>query len=318
MAKEERIKKIIKQIGKLLSLLAIVFVIYKFSQIDFNYKEIFSSTNILICLGLLFLQVFVIVTACFPWLNFVEILTDKKVGFAKAMVVFTKANIFKYVPGNVFQYVARNELAVVAGVSHFDVMMATILDTGLSLFVALVLALVCLQGTAIDYIHDSGIANEKLLVLLVMGLIVLVVAIILLYKRILKNKFESYRKKVNVKNGIRLLKILAYYIFNNAVNCVIFYIIVAVVFEGKSAPDMMYRLLGSFVFSLIVGMVTPGASGGIGIRESVMLFITEGAFDSSVIISAMVLLRIISIIGDVAAFLVGKIYYLAKMDNEKW
>lgn len=312
MGKEERIKKLVKQIGKLLSLLAIGFIVYKFSQIDFNYKEVINGTNILICIGLLLLQVFVIVTACFPWMNFVEILTDKKVGFTKAMVVFTKANIFKYVPGNVFQYVARNELAIVSKVSHFDVVMATILDTTLSLIVAFVLALVCLRESAIEYINNSGIANKKMLLILLIGLIIIIIISIILCRKFFRNKFRLYIGRFNARNAARLLKIFAYYIFNNVINCVIFYIIVAVIFQENNSVDMVYRLLGSFVFSLIIGMITPGASGGIGIRESVMLFITEGAFDSDVIISSMVLLRIISIVGDIAAFFVGKVFYLVK------
>lgn len=312
MNKKEKIQKLIKMLGKILSVIAICFVIYKFSQIEFNWKQVLSVYNMLICLGLLLVQVVVIVTACYPWMSFVEMLTDKKVGFDKSMVVFTKANIFKYVPGNVFQYVARNELASVAQVSHLDVAMATILDTGLSLIFAFILSLLCLRGTAIEYISNYGIGSKKILGILLIIVIVSVVAVIVLYKKWLKEKINAYLKRFNLKNMIHLLKILGYYLFNNIANCFIFYAIITVVFAQNNSISEMYRLLGSFVFSLIIGMVTPGASGGIGIRESVMLFITEGAFDSSVIVSSMVLLRIISILGDVGAFLVGKIYCLVK------
>ena len=44
------------------------------------------------------------------------------------MPVFTRSNLYKYVPGNVFQYVGRNKLAEDAQVSHVDVACATVLD----------------------------------------------------------------------------------------------------------------------------------------------------------------------------------------------
>ena len=306
MNKTGRMQKIIKFIGKLLSVIAICFVVYKFIQIDFNWKEVLNVSNILICVGLILLQVAVIVTACYPWMSFVEILADKKIEFKKAMVVFTKANIFKYVPGNVFQYVARNELASVAELSHVDVAMATILDTVLSLAVAFVLSLCCLQGTVFTYIKNSGISAKKIVAVLLIGILILGVVIIALYKRWLKDKIKTYFKRINAKNGVHFLKILAYYLFKMAANCFNFFCIVAMIFGQNNSMNDMYRLMGSFVFSLIAGMITPGASGGIGIRESVMMFITEGAFDSSIIVSSMVLLRVISIFGDVLAFLVGK------------
>ena len=63
-----------------------------------------------------------------PWVQFVRILSGKKIAMKDALPVYTKCNLMKYVPGNVFQYVGRNQLAADLHISHVDVACATVLE----------------------------------------------------------------------------------------------------------------------------------------------------------------------------------------------
>ena len=54
-----------------------------------------------------------------------------------------------------------------------------------------------------------------------------------------------------------------------------------------------------------VSTITPGAPGGIGIREAVMIMMCGSFLDMNTIMLYAVTLRIISTFGDIAAFLIG-------------
>lgn len=309
-----KLKKVLKFVGKLLSIVAIVYIIIKLSDMEFDYKSILNTRNLIISLGLIIVQISIIATSCFPWLKFVEILSGIKIKFIDSMLVYMKANLYKYIPGNVFQYVARNELAVNVSVSHFDVAMSTALDTGMSLIFALILSFVCLGTTVIDYLGQYN-GTLKLVIIICVVLIGIVVTLIVSFQNKFKDYINKYKKCVSKDNLKRFIQILLYYLYNNIVNCFVFGVIIYSIMGCEIKPDELLNLMGAFIFSLIIGMITPGASGGIGIRESVMMLITENRYDVSIIISSMILLRIISIIGDIGAFLFRSV--LIMLNNTK-
>ena len=61
---------------------------------------------------------------------------------------------------------------------------------------------------------------------------------------------------------------------------------------------------GVMLVALVVGFLTPGSPGGIGIREAVSLFLLNGMIEEPVILSGIVIMRVLSIIGDIVSFLV--------------
>ena len=69
----------------------------------------------------------------------------------------------------------------------------------------------------------------------------------------------------------------------------------------------MGLFLGTYLFSWIIGFITPGAPGGIGIREAVMVLMCGSFMSTETIMLYAVTMRIISTLGDVVAFLVGLI-----------
>ena len=101
-------KKIAKIAGNLLMIAALVFLIKKIMGMDADFTQ-FGSPNVIAALVLSFtVQTAVIVMGTFPWLMFTQALSGTKIPFSAAMPVYTKSNVFKYVPGNVFQYIGRN------------------------------------------------------------------------------------------------------------------------------------------------------------------------------------------------------------------
>ena len=79
------------------------------------------------------------------------------------------------------------------------------------------------------------------------------------------------------------------------------------IFESTSDDfSLLITLTGAFMFAWIIGFITPGAPGGIGIRESVMIFVFGEAHEE--IMLFVLAMRISSILADIMAFIIGKLY----------
>ncbi len=69
------------------------------------------------------------------------------------------------------------------------------------------------------------------------------------------------------------------------------------------------NLFGAFCFAFVVGLVVPGAPGGMGVFEATAIALLDDRFSTGIILSAVALYRIISILADVSgAFLHRKSY----------
>ena len=61
-------------------------------------------------------------------------------------------------------------------------------------------------------------------------------------------------------------------------------------------------IIGVNTASTLIGLITPGAPGGIGVREAAMLLLLAPFFPSDAILIAAVIQRVILITGDVITF----------------
>ncbi len=79
----------------------------------------------------------------------------------------------------------------------------------------------------------------------------------------------------------------------------------------------MFILLSANYISVFIGFVTPGAPGGIGVREAVLIKMMSPFFQEDLIILAAVTHRIILILGDLFAVPVSRMFVLCNQDEDK-
>jgi uncharacterized membrane protein YbhN (UPF0104 family) len=60
-----------------------------------------------------------------------------------------------------------------------------------------------------------------------------------------------------------------------------------------------------FFMSWLIGFLTPGASGGLGIREAIMIVFLGSIINSEILISSTIFYRLICIAGDITALLMA-------------
>lgn len=296
-------KKYIKYIGNIITLLAVILIIRRLISYEVDYAMLLRPRMLIVLGGCLAAYVLNVILGAIPWLKMVEIVSNKKMPYLTTTFVHVRSNLLKYIPGNVFQYIGKNELAVKCDVGHVQVALSTILDVLLMLAVATVLGGICIR----DYLFTiitTYVSLKYIAILGSVGIIFLLVAGLYLKKKkesLIKQVLEVFRNKRNVKN---LLECVLYYVIQNIWVGGI-YVAMLLMVSGNSIETIPFVLIiGANIFSGVIGLITPGAPGGLGIREVVMALITQGVFIESAIMLTSVIYRVITVIGDGLAFLV--------------
>lgn len=298
-------KKYVKIIGNIVMIAALAFVVKKLMDMDISYSQFRSGRVIAALVTGCVIQTVIIICSCFPWLMFTRSLSGVRIPFKAAMPVYTRSNIYKYLPGNVFQYVGRNQLAADMSISHVDVACATILDIMFCVFWTGVVSVILLGGRIAELLEKYG---KNILLVGIAGVIVLAAVIIVIrlkFAEKFREYISRYSKAFEKDNRPQLLSGIFYYFVHNCVSAGMYLICVMLVVPEASFSEQLV-LTGAFMFAWIIGFVTPGAPGGIGIREGVMIFVGGDKYSDRIILFALVM-RFSSILADVIAFAIGNI-----------
>lgn len=299
-------KKIIKIAGTAVTAAAMVFVVKKLFDMDISFSQLRDGKVIAALVLCLVIQTVVIIFSCYPWLVFTRSLSGRRIPFSAAMPVYTQSNLYKYLPGNVFQYVGRNQLAADMDISHVDVACATVLDVLVCVLWTGIVSVVLLGGRIAELMSKYG---RNLFIVAAVGIVVIAVAIIaarIKFKDRISSYLSRYAKAFSKERRPQLLCGTFYYLLQNCVTAVMYMGCLALIVPQAGMSELV-ALTGAFMFAWIIGFVTPGAPGGIGIREGVMLFVCGDSFEERILLFVLVM-RIGSVFADVAAFIIGKIY----------
>jgi len=296
--------KVVRILGNLLMCIALIYTIKKLISYEVDLSIIKEPISIIIILISVCIYIINVILGCWPWRAVVSEVAKEKVPFMEIALIYTKANIYKYVPGNVFQYVGRNELATKRDLKHSDVALSTIIDTIWNLFSIGAVSVILYWDGFILWINYQEISKEYIIIaIFILCIFILVAAIIIKKFHIQAVKLQEKLKKLFKKSFyICLIKNFVFY----AIQCIINSIITFSIFMIISSEDFSFfsfkLCLGAILVSWIIGFITPGAPGGLGVRETVLIFLLKGELAEEVILLGVVINRVISIIGDLGAF----------------
>ena len=217
------------------------------------------------------------------WKKILILLTKKNLS-SEFTWVWLKSNIYKYLPGNVFNYVDRQIVANKMGISHQELIQSNIVET-----ILIISTSILISSSILLFMYDFDM-NEYFsffnITYIYVGLVLFAGVLLYFYKY--KNiKVTDYWQSMLLYALFFIgIGIIAYYIVNYQMNIKISFLLITAI----------------YTFAWLVGFITPGAPGGIGVRESVFIFLSHGLLGEAdaVVLSAM--LRIISLIGEVMLF----------------
>ncbi|MBK1986234.1 flippase-like domain-containing protein [Sphaerospermopsis aphanizomenoides BCCUSP55] len=213
--------------------------------------------------------------------------------------VYLKTNISKYLPGNVWHYYGRILAAKNANVSHGVATLSVLLEPLLMAAAALIIVVLFGNQLAVNN-NNFGIQFFQLI-----GLLILLAAVhpwflnpVIGFLYQLKNKGVNNQSISDFTlERYPLRPLLGELVFLGLRGTGFILTMFAL---SSLNLNQVPLLLGAFSFAWVLGLVVPGAPGGLGVFEATAIAILQHRFPAALVISAIALYRLISILAETA------------------
>ena len=210
--------------------------------------------------------------------------------------VYLKTNLAKYLPGNVWHYYGRITAAKTAGVPAGAATLSVLLEPLLMAAAALLVVLLGIQPVAMSHVTLQGLPLLGLVIVL-LGVHPWFLNMVIRFLGRLKSKATA-SSTVDANVGLLrypLRPLLGELIFIGLRGTGFLLTLLAMTpLELSQIP----LLLGAFSFAWLLGLVIPGAPGGIGVFEVTALTVLEQSFSPGLVISVIALYRLVSILAE--------------------
>ena len=195
-----------------------------------------------------------------------------------AVRVYGISQIAKYVPGNIFHLAGRQAMGMAAGLAGWPLAKSAVWELGLisatgGLFGLLAMPLLVprLPVTASAGLFAASIG----------------IAVILFLRFI----------------GLPVARAFGWYVGFLATSALLFVGLVELLADNPVAGVGFWLSLGgAYVMAWLIGLVTPGAPAGVGVRELVLLLLLKGAVGEADLLLAVLLGRVVTVAGDLGFF----------------
>ncbi|GEM_PF-1491405 len=314
--------QIIKIFGGLLTILSVGYVISMLVKVKIDVW--LQITNIS---GLLYLILFVIVYMILAYLTIfsnkiiLQFLEEKPVRFINIVSVNIRSNMAKYIPGNFLQFVSRNFLGSLYGYKQSNIALSSIIEIALNIFCTILIILLSFTSGLIvipeSLMNSIGIYSIKarfgILILLIVSAIALIIYFLLKTNNGINIFFVKLFKKAKLFFSIYFfaaaIKVTLIYMFVFIILGLFFVFIFSFFLNNPVSMHQSFFIVTAYIFSWLMGYITPGSPAGIGVREAVLVLLLGPAFGREAVISAAIIHRTITILGDILTFSIGMYTY---------
>jgi glycosyltransferase 2 family protein len=220
------------------------------------------------------------------------------VGQVWALQVYLKTNIAKYLPGNVGHFYGRISAITRAGGSLGIASISVLLEPLLMAAAALIIALI---SSGLGWIVTTSDSQTWWLqILCLIGVLVGVHPIILnpVIQRLNKSKSNTNETNSVQLESYPLLPLLGEMGFLILRGIGFLFAMQALISLNLS---QITPLLSAFSFAWLMGLVIPGAPGGLGVFEATAVALLANQFPLELILPGVALFRLVSILAEVIA-----------------
>lgn len=295
-------KKAVKLLGKIVSILSIVFIVRAVYKLGFDFSAIEHwGTFLLITLVCTIAKCITVYMSGNVWYQWLSFFAGKKADRTEALCVYAKANIGKYLPGNVMHYVERNLFADKLGISQKKLAISTVMEMFSLVAVAIAIAVTASMNQLKEALYNIFGENYGILVaaVVVMG-IVLAAGIFFIFRKKLKNLLKDYKLSDFIKTFLtNMIWYALVLIILGAIMVVLYWYM-----GGEFTIESTRLIISGYIIAWVLGFIVPGAPGGIGVRELVITLLLGSVMGESLVVTLSVTHRLITIVGDFMAYLV--------------
>ncbi len=233
------------------------------------------------------------------WQRILRVLCSRKVpAFPEIFSAYMRTQVAKYLPGNIFHYVGRVEVLRRHGVARAELVLSLAYETMLLLVLA-----VAIGGGAALSLGFVGLADLDFPAWWLAGGMagaMLAVWGVHHWRPGPFHHLPSLHRKVWFNLAVTVLLYAAYFFLFSAI------LLWLATLLGRNVSYPV--CLAAACLPWAIGFVTPGAPGGLGVREAMVVFVLNHVMPplDSLVISA--LMRLVTVVGDLMAYALSYVY----------
>ena len=300
-------KKLTKIAGNILVLLSFGFLLYILSSLDFSsVMGMFKLSWIPVIMILAMLFSFLYLFMAEAWRILLSLVTKACID-SHAIFVYLKTVIFKYAPGNVFHFLGRHSLKESHALSHKSIAFANGVEILLQLFAVSFVIMIGAHFFDITLSIDKYVTLSKTKILLAFSLLILLASIVLFKKK--------YRDTLFSLEGVfALVRVFIYHLFfllgSASILVAVYYFLLDVPFTFS----IFVQTLFASSLAWLLGFIVPGAPGGIGIREAILLLLLPSIMivSKEIVLAGALIYRVITIFGEGLTYFWAKLFEIKK------
>lgn len=298
------IKKYLKYIGNIITVLSIVLVVYALFKLDIDYKKLANPESVLVCIAGSVGVTLTVYILAFTWKMTLDYLANTKTKYSEVAHVYGKANIGKYLPGNVMHYVERNLFAAKIGLSQLDLALSTLVEIAGIVLVALILSVILAYRELVIVLREYLKPSYALILIVILAAVC--AAAVIFYRKSAKAQAMAKRLK-DIRFIFVLIRNMIIYAAVFLILGFIMVLICGVILDVKLSVSKSVMIITYYMLAWMIGTIIHVTPGGIGIREAVLVLLmkSSGIMSSSAILTAALLHRMVSIIGDILGYVVA-------------
>jgi len=265
--------------GSTLALLGIIFVVLRLHSYSasFDFSR-FDMVQWLGVVGFSLLYGLANLMLALAWWNLLEQF-GARVSRRWAIKTYGISQLARYVPGNIFHLAGRQAMGMATGISGWVVAKSSIWELGLISIAGAMFGLLTLP-----------LLIPSLPMAISTGVFAAVVAI----TASLLWRFA----------GLPVAHAFGWYVGFLAISGLLFTGLIELQDGIIGISDFKWRpLCGAYVLAWLIGLITPGAPAGIGVRELVLLFLLKGAVAEADLVFIILVGRMVTVFGDFIFFL---------------
>lgn len=238
-----------------------------------------------------------------------------KITFKESFVISGRAQIAKYIPSNIFQYFARHLLSKNIGIPNGVIINSLFIETVLFTLSSVIIFII----SAIVYGYKNFLF-EGFDKLIVFTMIILTIIVVIAFLIFISTKFAPGIKEKLLRHNLIVnletldLKKLSFYIIICLILLMIFFLSTGTViwflnkYLWNETSNSILFFIGAYAIAWVAGFITPGASGGIGVREAILVALLAPYTNQAKALVLVIVFRLVTIIGDLLFFLITYIF----------
>ena len=309
-------KKIIEILGYLVSFAALYFVYRYVVNIDLEAAKQKLSYS-WIPLLLLFISIYVVLMGFLAtgWRYMLELLHGSPLPKWRIIGIYTKTQIYKYIPSNLMHVIARIYFATKLGPSKANVVQSYFLEIVFMVLIGLIIVLTSvytgsftLSDELIAKIRDFSGGKVKGFSF---GILIFGALAIAFY---LVKALKNYKSAFSSENLMRIVKLflllLCFFIGMGSVEYF--------VFSNLLGMDIgFFYVVSLFTITWLGMFIIPGAPGGIGIREFIVIALLSPIYGPDDPTIGILIFRVITVLGDAILLPIGSIFVPEELSEAK-